>query len=650
MTQVRVSKVSSNGRRWTNSEKSLAMSLYHTSRKAYDLMRTIFQLPAPTTLVTALQNLHVKPGLCTNIVNLLKVSVNKMRDIEKVCSVVFDEISLKAGLTYNPQDDLVEGFEDFGSLGRTRLTATHALVFMIRGISSKWKQPIAYYLTNGPCKHKFISIFLFEILNSILDIGLKPVVIICDQGTNNRALFKDLHISISKPFFEFRGDPVFCMYDPPHLIKSIRNNLKLYGFDINGASISWIHIVKFFEQDSSSPIRLAPKLTKRHLTVPPFSHLRVSLATQVLSHSVAAGMLTLSKYGCLPLEATHTANFLNRFNRLFNCFNSRTAKGSSEMDHAISNTSSHINFLNECIQWLDSVLPLNKTKKLPCLSGWKLSISALKGLWSFLRDVHEFPFLYTSRLNQDCLENYFSIIRQKGGHRFNPSSSEFRSAIRQTMVDSVMVTSKRKNCQDDADNFLFSLETIRSAGSNATVRTRLDTDIPLHIRSILQQDLPANLTITEDNVIVYLSGYIIKKLSKSLCQPCVTKLRGEKSTTVISQTFLHEKEYEGCSNGGIDVPSQLLTSAVTEMEKSFRSSVYCLHSTGIRCKLVSHMTSVARNCNLVCENVNCKVSFCVAALFVNIRLHFRVRCFNRDLAQPKKGQKRNRKAAEFSHQ
>ena len=60
--------------------------------------------------------------------------------------------------------------------------------------------------------------------------------------------------------------------------------------------------------------------------------------------------------------------------------------------------------------------------------------------------------------------------------------------------------------------------------------------------------------------------------------------------------------------------------------------------------------SIVRDCNIVCENANCKISFCVAALFVNIRLHYRVRCFNRDLAQTKKCKKRNRKAVEFSHQ
>ena len=88
------------------------------------------------------------------------------------------------------------------------------------------------------------------------------------------------------------------------------------------------------------------------------------------------------------------------------------------------------------------------------------------------------------------------------------------------------------------------------------------------------------------------------------------------------------------------------------MEKSFRSSVYNCLFDRYSLQIVSHMTSVARNCSptFVCENANCKLSFCVLALFVNIILHFLVRCFNRDLVQPDNGQKRNKKADEFSYQ
>ena len=86
---------------------------------------------------------------------------------------------------------------------------------------------------------------------------------------------------------------MWFMTPPPHLIESVRNNLKKHGFSVNGK----------------------PPL-------PPFAPLRVKLATQVLSHSVAAGISTTCTLGALPNDAMETAQFVERMDMVFNCFNS----------------------------------------------------------------------------------------------------------------------------------------------------------------------------------------------------------------------------------------------------------------------------------------------------------------------------------------
>ena len=96
---------------------------------------------------------------------------------------------------------------------------------------------------------------------------------------------------------------VFVLYDPPHLLKSMRNNLKKHGFTIEAedkVDIMWDHIVSFYETDSSKPVRLAPKLTRCHIDIPPFKDLRVHLAAQVMSHSVATGMAFMAQWNIIP--------------------------------------------------------------------------------------------------------------------------------------------------------------------------------------------------------------------------------------------------------------------------------------------------------------------------------------------------------------
>ena len=64
--------------------------------------------------------------------------------------------------------------------------------------------------------------------------------------------------------------------------------------------------------------------------------------------------------------------------------------------------------------------PVGKASTLPCLKGWKLYINSLLGLWEDVHISYRLQFLLTNRLNQDCLENYFSLVRGRGGHLDNP--------------------------------------------------------------------------------------------------------------------------------------------------------------------------------------------------------------------------------------
>ena len=154
-------------------------------------------------------------------------------------------------------------------------------------------------------------------------------------------------MSIDKPFITVDGKKIFFMYDPPHLIKSIRNNFKKHGYVIGPDVISWDHINKFYEIDSSTPIRMAPKLTKRHITLPAFANLSVALAVQVMSRTVAAGIASMVRSGEMPVQATATSQFVADFDELFDCFNSRSSRSKRDISGAITTTSMHIEFLKE---------------------------------------------------------------------------------------------------------------------------------------------------------------------------------------------------------------------------------------------------------------------------------------------------------------
>lgn len=116
---------------------------------------------------------------------------------------------------------------------------------MIKGIKYSWKQLIGYFFTNGPISGNKLKTIIIDIIIKLKSTGLIPKVIICDQGTNNQQLRKLLKVTSEEPFITFEGEKIFFIYDTPHLLKSVRNNLKKYNFSYENELYSWNDIVKF---------------------------------------------------------------------------------------------------------------------------------------------------------------------------------------------------------------------------------------------------------------------------------------------------------------------------------------------------------------------------------------------------------------------
>jgi len=175
---------------------------------------------------------------------------------------------------------------------------------MVRGIRTKWKQAIAYFFTHNITETSLLSHIVTECIQKVYIIDLFVSCIVYDQGATNVATVKSLGCTESKPNFSVSGLPhvVHVVYDVPHLLKSVRNNFMKHDIKFaNGCVTSWKHINQFYELDRASPIRLvAPCITDRHMDVNNMTKMRVSLAAQVFSHSVAAGLQTRVLIKVLP--------------------------------------------------------------------------------------------------------------------------------------------------------------------------------------------------------------------------------------------------------------------------------------------------------------------------------------------------------------
>jgi len=350
--------------RFKEEEKSFALSLHYNSPKGYLFMRKYLCLPTIRSLRRWLHCLNFSCGLNDNILEIMKNKFTLSTLSEKAVSIIFDEMSIKRFVTYNSQNDVFSGFEDFGAIIeiKNNLLCDQALVIMVKGIKQPWKQVVGYFFSKGPISGLKLKTIIMTTIKKLKSIDLIPKVIICEQGTNNQKLRNLLKITIDEPFLTFEDEKIYFMYDTPHLIKSVRNNLKKYDFIYKNEVYSWSDIIQFYNIDKNKVPRLAPKLKDQHIQLPPFSPMRVCLATQTFSHTVSSALFTLIANNLMNSTALHTAKFVKIIDDLFDVFNSCSFDEPKIFREPLTNNSKHWIFLNESYEILTK-LEIQNAKK-----------------------------------------------------------------------------------------------------------------------------------------------------------------------------------------------------------------------------------------------------------------------------------------------
>ncbi|CAH0697738.1 unnamed protein product [Spodoptera exigua] len=197
---------------------------------------------------------------------------------------------------------------------------------------------------------------LAKVLRACFDTGLEVVGTVCDlDGVNIRAI-NSLGSSTDQPYFNFEGREVITILDPPHLLKCFRNiflkhniqfeqDIQIDGIRQQGLA-KWSNIEDFFEKDQLSPTFVfAPGLTRQHLHPNGKQKMKVCLAAQVLSHSVAAGILArVAMNEDDSQEAVATSIVLSNLDKLFDAVNGDTPdrKRGKEFLTNMTLTSPHI--------------------------------------------------------------------------------------------------------------------------------------------------------------------------------------------------------------------------------------------------------------------------------------------------------------------
>ncbi|CAH2990766.1 unnamed protein product [Chilo suppressalis] len=357
--QVRQYTKSSRGRRFTQEEKLIGLSIMKQSPKCYKFLQKIFILPSKHTINKMISNLKVEPGLNPQIFEAVKKEVATWEEKRKFCSILFDEVALDSGVNYNRYKDVINGFVHLNE--RINEYADHALVFMLRGAVHKWQQPITFFFCKGATSSYQLKKIMKDLVTAVSNAGLIPLALICDQGTSFVASLKSLQEETKRE-------------------QSICNEIT----DCNHAQIRLLH-----------------KLNDEHVIPEKIKKMKVKNCVRVLSKTVAATLAYTAQFSHyadgreVSSTLKNTADTVSFFDDLFDSVNGASlfnnkAKGKL-LRRAVTTTSQHHCFWKQAITRLKNIRFVDKNGKetsVPSLKNWLTTLQSFQRLWIFfnLRD------------------------------------------------------------------------------------------------------------------------------------------------------------------------------------------------------------------------------------------------------------------------
>lgn len=631
-TQISQVQKHPKGRRYSLGFKNECLAMYFAGPKLYrkKLMRQ-FCLPSPKTLLKLVKNLKMGVGVNNpELFKMLHMKIRNFSEEDKLCLLCVDEMAIKANLFYGTGSDSIIGLEDNGTGKKVFKPALTATVFMIRGLRNKWSQPICYNFFHSTCPAQTLKQTINDLVTKLKEIGLTVCALTSDMGSNNIQLKNILEVTPSKPYFFVNEQKIFYMFDIPHLLKAVRNMLQKHNFvDKHGQEISWKYLEQFYNHDKNYPDRAAPKLTDSHIYPTNFEKMKVKFASQLFSKTVACGLNVYIRFGVLPASATKTALFVEMMDKLFDLLNSSHTSNAKEFNRAFKGEQYQLDFLNECLNFFSEVKVVDKTGKdvtnrMKFVNCFIITIKGLIQLWDCLSE--KFKFLFTRRLNQDVLENFFGTIRQQNGNCVNPTAIQFQRSFKKLLCVKLF-HSGTENCEGDTDSMLLKLNDINVVDEAATdplPDNEPVIDCDYHTSDIVQKNFER-----------YVCGYLIRKcLRIHTCSVCVDYANSVKDlddTTL----FCYFKAYENTKMstfGNLMMPDDNFVSYISKLHIVFQSHF----------EELSMYTNILKQFMQLCENIsfqhpcnNFPHSY-VTKLYFRFRIFYTLKRINRNFKCPNK--------------
>jgi hypothetical protein len=186
------------GLEWSTETIRIAFQIrFLTGVHGYQVICSLgYPLPSYRTLCDCVQHMEFQPRIQSDILSWLSVKVKGMREQEKDVVLMLDEMQVSKQLEYDKGLNTFLGSVSNEVLAQTVTSSTsvplacHALVYMIRGLTSNWKQVVAYYLTGASVSGDALWKLTENIVQLLGNNGINVRAVVSDMGAANKGMPK----------------------------------------------------------------------------------------------------------------------------------------------------------------------------------------------------------------------------------------------------------------------------------------------------------------------------------------------------------------------------------------------------------------------------------------------------------------------------
>lgn len=454
-----------------------------TGANGYEYLRLKVGYPLPSyrTLCRRIEQKTFEPGLHNEIISFVGSRIRLEPEPSRLCVLIIDEMQLRPKLEFD------KGLKRYvGTVSpeiarhetEQQSLATHALAFLVRGLTVNWKQTVAYLLTPSSTDPQKLWECIKTLIELLTEQGLDVKAVVSDMGPNNVGMWnlngihaiRGAQVSPSCPHPVNPSQPLYWVADAAHLLKNIRASLQSQDIilpedvvrenNLPTDRVSLKHVEKLVNVQNKAKDRgfvLAPGLTSRHICPGQFEKMKVHFSATVLSGTTAKALRFCAQQQNIPEigeEAMATAWFIDQVNDWFDLMNCRVdgIETGRIGEAKIAKLQAFVTLMK--------ALAFTKPGWKPIQCGVLLSTTSAIRLHEELVSNGPLQFLLTGRLTSNAIENLFSQVRACADA--HPGPVMLRHGMRLISVSQFLHIPRGANCNTDDAQYLVDFLKTRS--------------------------------------------------------------------------------------------------------------------------------------------------------------------------------------------